>query len=216
MNTNYASLRILATVFVVCVCLAPSARSQEAAQQATGTIKGRIRASGVRDIDNVLVYVEKTAGEQLPPKEPAEMDQAKLTFVPHVLPIVKGTTVRFLNSDPILHNVFWTKSDDGSYAARNLGTWGKGASKEVTFDKVGSVVLLCNVHPEMEAHIVVLENPFFAMADKDGNYEIKNVPAGQYSVKAWYPNPRKLKAKTAKAVVTAGQTTQLDFSLSRR
>jgi plastocyanin len=216
MNMNYAWLRIVATVFVGCVCLAPSARSQEAAQQATGAIKGRIRASGVRDVDNVLVYVEKAPGEYPPPKEPAEVDQAKLTFVPHVLPIVKGTTVRFLNSDPILHNVFWPASDDGSYAARNLGTWGKGASKEIKFDKLGSVVLLCNVHPEMEGHILVLENPFFAMADKDGNYEIKNVPAGQYSVRAWYPNPRKLKAKTAKAAVTAGQATQLDFSLSRR
>jgi hypothetical protein len=139
----------------------------------------------------------------------------KLTFIPRVLPILKGTKVKFLNGDPVLHNVFWQKSSDGSYPARNLGTWGKGATKEFMFDKEGSVVLLCNVHPEMEGNIVVLQNPFFAMADKDGNYQIKGVPAGQYSVKAWYPSPKKLKAKTEKATVTAGQPTQLDFSLSR-
>jgi len=64
--------------------------------------------------------------------------------------ILKGTKVKFNNSDPVLHNVFWNKSDDGAYAAKNLGTFGKGQNAEFTFDKVGSVVLLCNVHPEMQ------------------------------------------------------------------
>jgi hypothetical protein len=132
------------------------------------------------------------------------------------LPIVKGTVVTFINSDPVLHNVFWNKSDDGSYPAKNLGSWGKGASKEFTFDKEGSVTLLCNVHPEMESHVVVLQNSFFAVVGKDGAYEITGVPAGDYSVKAWYPSPKKLKAKSAKATVTAGQATKLDFSLSRK
>jgi plastocyanin len=197
------------------VCLATSLWAKDVAQQTTGTIKGRITASGVRDIENVLIYVEKAPGDY-PPKGTAEVDQVKLTFVPRVLPILKGTTVKFLNSDPVLHNVFWQKSDDGSYTARNLGTWGKGASQDFTFDKEGSVVLLCNVHPEMEGHIVVLQNPFFTLANKDGTYEITGVSPGEYSVKAWYPNPKKLKAKVAKATVTGGQATQLDFSMSRR
>lgn len=211
------SIAIVVAVFVgYAGSMAPRAGAQENAQQQAGSIKGQITASGVRDIDSVLVYVEKAPGQFPASKQPAQMDQMKLTFMPHVLPIVKGTTVNFLNSDPVLHNVFWQKSDDGSYAQRNLGTWGKGTSKEFTFDKEGSVVLLCNVHPEMESHIVVLQNPFFALAGKDGAYEIKGVPPGQYTVKAWYPNPKKLKAKTAKVTVTAGQTAQLDFSLSRK
>jgi len=188
----------------------------QAQDKATGSIKGKITASGVKDVENVLVYVEKAPGDHPAPKDSAEMDQAKLTFVPNVLPIVKGTKVTFKNSDPVLHNVLWNKSEDGSYEARNLGTWGKGADTQFTFDKEGSVVLLCNVHPEMEGHIVVLQNPFFALASKDGAYEIKDVPAGDYSVKAWYPNPKKLKAKTSPTTVTAGKATQLDFSLSRK
>jgi plastocyanin len=193
--------------------LAPRGEAQDGA---AGSIKGQITASGVRDVDNVLVFVEKAPGEYPPPKAPAKMDQVKLTFVPHVLPILQGTTVSFLNSDAVLHNVFWLKSDDGSYAARNLGTWGKGASTEFTFDKPGTVVLLCNVHPEMEGDIVVLQNPFFALAGKDGSYEIKGVPPGEYSVKAWYPQPKKLKSKSSKATVAAGQATQVDFSLGRK
>ena len=85
--------------------------AQDNAQKATGSIKGQITASGVRDTENVLVYVEKAPGEFPPPKDPATMDQQKLTFVPNVLPILKGTKVKFNNSDPVLHNVFWNKSD---------------------------------------------------------------------------------------------------------
>jgi plastocyanin len=211
---NKALLKIVAAVFVGYSWLAASGWAADNTQQATGTIKGDITVSGVKSPENVLIYIEKVAGDWPPPEKQAEMDQVKLVFIPHVLPIIKGTTVRFLNSDPILHNVFWPKGD--SYAARNLGTWGKGASKEATFDKVGNVVLLCNVHPEMEGHIMVLQNPFYALVGEKGAYEIKGVPPGSYTVKAWYPNPKKLKSKTATVTVTAGQATQLDFSLSRK
>jgi plastocyanin len=190
--------------------------AQDNAQKATGSIKGQVSATGVRDVESILVYVEKAQGDFPPPKDAAGIDQAKMAFVPHVLPILKGTTVKFNNSDPVLHNVFWNKSDDGAYAAKNLGTFGKGQNAEFTFDKIGSVVLLCNVHPEMEGHIVVLQNPFFALVGKDGSYEIKGVPVGKYPVKSWYPNPKKLKSKTATATVAANEATKLDFSLSRK
>jgi len=210
-------MAIVAVVFLSCMSVYTlRANAEDGTQGKTGSIKGKITVSGVRNAQNVLVYIEKAPGTYPPAKETAEMDQQKLTFVPSVLPILKGTTVRFQNGDPVLHNVFWPKSDDGAYPARNLGTWGKGQTKEFVFDKEGSVVLLCNVHPEMEGHIVVLQNPFFALVGEDGAYEIKGAPPGQYTVKAWYPNPKKLKSKSAKATVTADQATQLDFSLSRK
>lgn len=214
---NRMLIAILTVVFVGSVGVGVShGRAADNLQAATGSIKGKITVSGVRDVENVLVFVEKAPGDFPPPKNPAEMDQQKLTFIPHVLPILKGTKVKFNNSDPVLHNVFWNRSEDGSYEGRNLGTFGKGANAEFPFDKEGSVVLLCNVHPEMEGHIVVLQNPYFALASKEGTYEITGIPAGQYSVKTWYPNPKKLKASTAPATVTAGQATKLDFSLSRK
>jgi plastocyanin len=214
---KWISIGIIVTLVVSLAGLTASrSRAEDNAQQPTGTINGRVTVSGVKDVEHVLVYVEKAPGDYVPAKQPVQMDHQKLTFVPHVLPIVKGTKVNFLNSDSVLHNVMWKKSDDGSYPAQNLGTWGKGASKDFVFDKEGSVGLLCNVHPEMESYVVVLQNPFFALAGKDGAYEIKGVPPGQYTVKAWYPNPKKLKAKTAKVTVAAGQAAQLDFSLSRK
>ena len=211
---NRMLITISTLAFTSYLCLVTS--RGVAQDKATGSIKGKVAASGVKDVENVLVYVEKAPGDFPPPKDSAEMDQQKLAFVPNVLPILKGTKVKFNNSDPVLHNVFWNKSADGSYDGRNLGTFGKGASAEFTFDKEGSVVLLCNVHPEMEGHIVVLQNPYFAQVSKDGTYEIKDVPPGQYSVKTWYPSPKKLKAQTSPVTVTAGPAAKLDFSLSRK
>ena len=125
---NRLLIVISVAVFVGYLGLATSVTdAQDNAQIATGSIKGQITASGVRDTENVLVYVEKAPGAFPAPKDPATMDQQKLTFVPNVLPILKGTKVKFNNSDPVLHNVFWNKSADGAYEGRNLGTFGKGA-----------------------------------------------------------------------------------------
>jgi plastocyanin len=180
----------------------------------TGSIKGDVSASGVRSPEGVVVFIESVPGEQKP-GDTAKMDQKKLVFIPKVLPIVKGTTVKFQNGDPLLHNVFWNRSDDGSYAATNLGTWGQNDTKTYTFDKLGSVGLLCNIHPEMEGFIVVLQNPYSAVVEKDGSYEIKNVPPGQYTLKTWYSKPKKLKSKSAPVTVEAGKTAKVDFSLGR-
>ncbi len=202
---------LLASLLVLTVCGLAGAQDAK-----TGSIKGEITVRGVRSPENVLVYVEKVPGEHKPPSKPAKIDQIKMAFSPRVLPIVKGTTVEFHNNDSLLHNVFWLKSKDGSYPGKNLGSWGKGGVKTFKFEKEGSVVLLCNIHPEMEGHIVVLQNPAFAVVGKDGLYEIKDVPAGQYTVKTWYTKPRKLRSKSAEVTVKADESAELDFSLSRR
>ncbi len=210
---SYASFILPLIAVHFCLVTAGGAVAEDAK---TGSIKGKITVRGVRSPENVLVYVEKVPGEHKPPSKPAKIDQIKMVFIPHVLPIVKGTTVEFHNNDSLLHNVFWLKSKDGSYPSRNLGSWGKGGVKKFKFEKEGSIVLLCNIHPEMVGHVVVLQNPAFAVVGKDGLYEIKDVPAGQYTVKTWYSKPRKLRSKSATVTVQAGESAKLDFSLSRR
>lgn len=181
----------------------------------TGSIKGEIDASGVKSPENVVVYIETVPGEPKPPTDTVEIDQKKLVFIPHVVAVVKGTTVKFKNGDPLLHNIFWNASADGSYSATNLGTWGQGDSRKYTFDKLGYVGLLCNIHPDMEGFILVLQNPYFAVVGKEGTYEIKNVPPGQYNLKTWYPKPKKLKSKSAPVTVETGKAANVDFSLGK-
>ena len=150
---------------------------------AAGTIKGKIAIPRAKTLADVIVYVDKAPGQFPPPKQHVVMNQKDLAFQPHVLPVVAGTTVDFLNSDQVLHNVF---SPDKCANKFNLGTWPKGEVRSYTFANVGcSPVLLCNVHPEMEAFVVTFQNPFFAVTDKSGLFVIHDVPEGKYTIKAW-------------------------------
>ncbi len=173
-----------------------------------GDLHGKVTCKGVRDSSDAVVYVAAIPGKTFPaPKEHARMDQANLVFHPHVLPVLVGTTVDFLNSDAVLHNVF---TPDACAEKFNLGTWPKGQIKSYEFKKECAATLLCKVHPEMEAFVVAVPTPYFAVTKADGSYTISGVPDGSYTVKVWHP---KLKA-TQKAVTVAGATAA-EFEISR-
>src|SRR4030066_859796 len=147
------------------------------------TIRGTVRYKSEDDAGKTVVYIEKASGTFVPPYKHPIMDQVELTFVPYVLPVLIGTTVDFHNSDDVLNNIFTP-----SWAGRkfNLGTYPKGIVRSFTFDRLGEVVILCNIHPEMEAYILALKNPFFAVTDKTGKFTISGVPSGRYTLRTWH------------------------------
>ena len=158
---------------------------------------------------NTVIYIENADGNFKPPAKNPEMNQHNLTFIPRVLPVVAGTTVDFLNSDNVMHNVFCP--DDCSKF--NLGSWAKGEKKSHKYDNVGChAVILCNVHPEMEAYVIVLQNPYFAVSDKEGNYTIKNVPPGKYTLKIWN---EKLKASSKEIIIASSGKAEVNFYLKK-
>ena len=151
-----------------------------------GDIKGIVTAQGMRSPEWIVVYLDAIPGKTFPaPQEHAVMDQRKLTFIPHILAVLKGTTVDFLNSDSVGHNVYWPAVSGNKKLAHNLGTWPQGVKKSFAFEDVGSVPLLCNVHPEMAAYIFVSPTPYFAVTNAQGEYTIKDVPPGKYTLKSW-------------------------------
>jgi plastocyanin len=151
-----------------------------------GEIKGKVTAQGMRSAQDIAVYVDAIPGKTFtPPANAPVEDQKHMTFVPHVLVVLKGTTVQFLNSDPVGHNVYWPSIDRNKKLAHNLGTWPQGHEKSFTFNDLGVAPLLCNVHPEMSGYVVVVSTPYFAVTDKEGNFEIKDVPDGSYTLKTW-------------------------------
>lgn len=173
-----------------------------------GTITGTVTTPKERDRQNVVVYVDRISDKSFPaPEKHALIDQKGMTFVPHVLPVLVGTTVDFLNSDDVLHNVF---TPDKIADKFNLGSWPKGQTRPYTFTKPGNAVILCNVHPEMEAYVVVLETPYFAVAGKDGTYTISDVPAGAYTLKTWH---ERLKPSQAQVTVSEGEEVAINFDL---
>ncbi len=176
-----------------------------------GTITGNVKCKRVKYPKNVAVYIEKVGDNQFPaPEEHGVVDQFNLTFVPHVIVIQQGTTIDFPNSDSVRHNVL---SPPDCVMQFNLGTYDVGVVKHITFDKSGEIPLLCNVHAEMSAFVLVLENPYFSLTGKDGVFKIENVPAGTYKLSAWH---EKLRTVTKDVTVEASKTTSMDFQLKKR
>ena len=172
-----------------------------------GTISGQV--SGVAGPS--VVYVDTISGKTFPaPTQHPVIDQKGLVFQPHLTAVQVGTTVDFLNSDSVAHNVFWTSVGGNKKLNHNLGTWPKGERKSFKFDTPGAVPILCNVHPEMSAYLVVVPTPYFATSDQAGNYKIENVPDGNYTVIAWHEG-----AKNGSKPVSVSGDSKADFTLSK-
>ena len=174
-----------------------------------GELKGTVKVVGARSSADAVVYIEAMPGKTFqPPSAHALIDQKGMLFVPHVLPVLVGTTVDFLNSDAVLHNVFTPDKCAGKF---NLGSWPQGQKRSYTFNQPCAATLLCNVHPEMEAFVIAVPTPYFTVTGPDGTYVMKDVPEGTYTVKVWHP-----KAKEASRQATVAGATVADFELQRR
>jgi plastocyanin len=167
-----------------------------------GEIKGKVSVQGLKSSENIAIYVDAVPGKKFdPPADHVVIDQRKMNFTPHVTVVLEGTTVDFVNSDAVGHNVYWPSIGGNKKLAHNLGTWPKGEKKSFQFNDLGAAALLCNVHPEMNAFLVVVPAPYFAVTDSDGAYEIKDVPAGTYTLKSWSEDG---KVTTQPVTVAAG------------
>jgi plastocyanin len=186
---------------------AEAAEKVKLAIENPGTIKGKVKVFA-RTSGDTIIYIEKVGDnnftpvkkEHVPevkagsvgtkaagsPREYPAMDQLNLAFTPHVLPVLKGSIVDFPNSDTVRHNVFSPDKTPGSDVKINLGTYPTGTIKAVNVTGTGSMDLLCNVHSEMSGAIVSLDNPYFTVTDRKGDFTIGNVPPGTYTLKTWH------------------------------
>jgi plastocyanin len=171
----------------------------------TGTISGKVEVTPAKYLAETVVYVVKAPGTF--EAKTVSMDQKQLTFIPHVLVITVGDTVKFLNHDNVAHNVY---SPDGT--PYNLGTFKPNEDRTHKFDEAGSYSQLCSIHPEMLGFIWVNQNPYAAAVDAKGQYTIKNVPPGSYQLAVWNSH---LKAPPKQVTVAAGKTLQEDFAVKR-
>jgi plastocyanin len=175
-------------------------------------IKGKVSVQGMKSAENIAVYVDVIPDKKFdPPKDSVVIDQRKMAFVPHLVAVQQGTTVEFLNSDPVGHNVYWPSISGNKKLAHNLGTWPKGEKKPFQFNDLGVASLLCNVHPEMSGYVVVTPTPYFAVTDKDGNFEIKNIPAGKYTLKTWSEDGK----PTTQAVDVSSATASVELTVKK-
>jgi len=177
-----------------------------AAPAQAGGVAGRVEVlqKGGRklaDLSDVIVYLEGVR-EKPAPARTTVMMKGK-AFLPRVAVVSVGSTVEFPNQDPIFHNVFsvsgQNRFDLDLYKRPKSGSW--------TFQAPGVVRVYCNIHPQMSAVVVVVDNPFFSKVQPDGTFTIENVPAGRHRVKAWHERAGEASVEVAvpdKGTATAG------------
>ena len=143
-----------------------------------GTLSGRALQKNVQ-----IVYLEKVGTpDATKPTEGAVLDQRGNTYVPHVLPIVAGSSVEIRTSDPELHNVY---AQQGDAVLFNSGMPAGAPPRTRVFEERGVVHLTCSIHKEMSAYVVVLQNRFFTAPGKSGAFRIDSVPPGTYKLRIW-------------------------------
>jgi len=173
----------LASAFALGFMLfAPWARAQGGGKD--GTVSGTVTIDGKPTADAVVAVegVSVTRAPQHPYYRRAVMSQRDLRFYPYILPVMAGAKVDFVNDDKVWHDVY-SSADNKKF---DLDLYAPGKTKSVVFDKPGVVRIQCNVHPTMEAYIVVEDSPYFAATDRQGNFHIA-VPPGTYRLVVWSP-----------------------------
>ena len=176
------------------------------AQAEGGTISGKVDVQPAKYQEDTVVFLKSVPGTYKP--ETRTMDQQGMKFIPRVLVVTQGDTVKFLNHDNVAHNFY---SPDGE--GYNLGNFKQNEEATYTFKKTGVYAQLCSVHPEMLAYIFVGQNPYASTLDAKGNYTIKGVPPGTWQLAVW--NANKLKAPEKTVIVAAGQTVVENLSVKR-
>src|SRR6266478_3461495 len=134
-------------------------------------------------IRSAVVWIEKppapAASEALP--STTSMDQKECMFTPRVVVVAAGGRIDFLNSDRLLHNLHSTPSANPPFNR----TQPKGRTIAITFPHPEIVRVSCDLHSWMRGWVVVADHPFYAVTDADGQFALKGLPPGRYTVRVW-------------------------------
>jgi plastocyanin len=143
--------------------------------------------SGNKGVKNVFVYLQRPTAVNEEAKKAVvsqhpEFDQRNCTYSPHALAVMTGETITLKSSDPTNHNV--------DIKLKNLTQnplIAPGTSMPITPSAAERApgLVACSIHPWMQAWWLVLDHPYFAVTNENGEFEIKNAPAGTQKVVVW-------------------------------
>jgi plastocyanin len=154
--------------------------SQDPACKGTNEAENVVVEGG--DLANVFVYVKDGLGSRTfdVPATPVVLDQSGCKYHPHVLGVMAGQTVQIKNDDQTTHNIHPTPKDNREW---NESQPPSSPAIEKNFAREEIMLpVKCNQHPWMKMYISVVKNPFYAVTDKSGKYEIKGLPPGDYTI----------------------------------
>lgn len=175
-------------------------------------------------VANVLVTLEppegkffaldKAQAEKYKDKD-ATIDQPYCVFEPHVVGVFAaykdkegklhqtGATLLVKNSSKLGHNTHCNGDGKRDAFNANLNS-GDSKSEKIVYSPNRFLDIVCDKHNWMKAKLVTVDNPFFAVTDMEGNFEIKNVPTGvELTLKTWHEEAT---TATEKVDAKAGET----------
>lgn len=177
---------------------------------AAATIEAVVQDARGGAVHDAVVYAIPESRPVPPPKRAAVMEQKNRAFVPHVLAVQTGTSVRFPNLDDVQHHVY-------SFSPAKpfqLPLYKGNPPTPVVFERHGVVTLGCNIHDQMSAYIVVVDTPYFEKTAANGRTALRDLEPGRYSVHVWAPDMRGEPA--AKVVtVTGSERADVAFNIGR-
>lgn len=166
----------------VAASIPPPVQAQTA-KPVLATVRGLIAGGGDLGPGGTVVWLTRTDAPSPRPRgvERTVLQRAK-QFIPRVLAVPVGSTVHFRNDDEVFHNVFsLTRPNDF-----DLGLYRSGEARDKTFRTPGPVNLLCNIHASMVGYVYVVDSPYYGQADASGSWSVRNVPFGEYQLRAWH------------------------------
>jgi plastocyanin len=170
---------------------APPARPLEMAsdpkcQPLPGAVSERLVVGAGNGIQNAFVYVKDGLGTRTyaVPTATVMLDQKGCQYIPHVLGVQVGQTVKVANSDAAMHNVHSMPKTNREFNF-SQPTNVPPVDRVFTQAEIG-LPLKCDVHAWMNAYVNVVPHPFFAVTGGDGTFEIKGLPPGTYTVEVWH------------------------------
>ena len=181
---------------------------QTCGNQQVSIVDQTVAVNSDNSLRNVVVYVKDApiSPESLP-AEPAVLDQIGCNYVPHVVALRTGQTLRIRNSDATMHNIH-TQSQENT--PMNFGQINVD-SRDLVFKTAETFRVKCDVHPWMNAYVAVFDHPYFDVTHNGGTFEVKNVPPGSYILAAWH---EKFDEQTFPLVVRSGHPTRVDITFS--
>ena len=183
----------------------PLSQVHAGVQAVSGSVTGADGAA----VADAVVFVQDPSAAPDKPRTMQVVDQVNKTFIPGLLPIVVGTSVRFTNHDQIHHHVY-------SFSATKtfeLPLYKGEDAPPVLFDKVGVVKIGCNIHDWMSGIILVLPSPHFAVTGADGRFVLEDLPPGAYTLVAWHALSKVKPADTAQSVQVGPAVANVSFKL---
>lgn len=179
-------------------------------EAAAAQVEVRVHLPAGMPVEDAAVVIEPVSGHGPLPKQTARIEQIDREFVPYLSIVQRGAAVQFPNRDRTKHHVY-SFSPAKTF---EIKLYAGQPAKPVVFDKSGEVVLGCNIHDWMEAHVLVVDTPWFGKTGADGMVRIAGMPAGRYRLRVWHPRQKLAAAEQTVAIGAAPARTEFTLAVA--